>query len=42
MDTAELIQLRENRLTMVSEKYRCSILSQKNLDAIEKITFTLS
>lgn len=42
MDTAELMKLRENSLNMVSEKYLWSSISQKNLDAIEKITFTLS
>ncbi len=42
MDPAELMKLRENSLNMVSEKYLWSSISQKNLDAIEKITFTLS
>ncbi|MGB6034755.1 MAG: glycosyltransferase family 4 protein [Cryomorphaceae bacterium] len=42
MDSAELMKLRENSLSVVSENYLWSAIAEKNLDAIEKITFTLS
>ena len=42
MDSAELMNLRENSLNIISENYLWSAIAQKNLDAIEKITFTLS
>jgi glycosyltransferase involved in cell wall biosynthesis len=42
MDSGQLIQLRENSLSIISDNYLWSAIAEKNLDAIEKITFTLS
>jgi len=42
MDSKELMKLRENSLRIISENYLWSAIAEKNLDAIEKITFTLS
>lgn len=42
MDASELMKLRKNSLKIISENYLWSAIAQKNLDAIEKITFTLS
>ncbi len=42
MDAADLMKLRKNSLNIISENYLWSAIAQKNLDAIEKITFTLS
>ncbi|HKK40242.1 MAG TPA: glycosyltransferase family 4 protein [Cryomorphaceae bacterium] len=42
MDASDLMKLRKNSLSIISENYLWSAIAQKNLDAIEKITFTLS
>ncbi|MCZ4409292.1 glycosyltransferase family 4 protein [Cryomorphaceae bacterium 1068] len=42
MDSADLMKLREKSLNIISENYLWSAIAQKNLNAIEKITFTLS
>jgi glycosyltransferase involved in cell wall biosynthesis len=42
MSKAELNQLRKESLRIVSENFRWSAIARKHLDAIEKITFTLS
>jgi glycosyltransferase involved in cell wall biosynthesis len=42
MNSTDLMELRKKSLNIVSENYLWSAIAQKNLDAIEKITFTLS
>lgn len=42
MEDNDLMTLRENSLSIIAENYLWSAIAEKNLDAIEKITFTLS
>jgi glycosyltransferase involved in cell wall biosynthesis len=42
MDAEELMILRRKSLSLVKENFLWSAIAEKNLDAIEKITFTLS
>lgn len=42
MDTRDLMTLRKRSLRLVRENFLWSAIAEKNLDAIEKITFTMS